>query len=320
MEEIQNNEIIVRLDNVTKTYISTSNKIKRDLFKKPAKFVTALDNVSLEVKSGEIFGLLGANGSGKTTIIKLLCSLINKDSGKIEIFSKNISQSRDYLKDVGAIVEAPSMFKNLTGRENLRYFAALSGLHSEERINDILNIVGLKDRADTLFGTYSLGMQQRLGIAQAIMTNPKLLILDEPINGLDPDGIIQMRELMLKLNKTYGTTIIISSHILSEMQELCDRVAILVSGKIVAIKDLKEVVSAEQKIIAKIECSNVEKAFEIISAIDGVEVRNVNGVIYVRCINDNLALVNKTLIKNDINVYGIVIKKRTLEDIYKELA
>ena len=311
---------IVEVNNLSKCFVSPINKIKRDYFHKEVKQVKALDDVSLEVKEGEIFGLLGANGSGKTTLIKLLCGLISKDSGQIKIFGKDIQNDREYLKDVGAIVEAPTMFKNLTGRENLRYFASLTGKLPEQRIDDILNLVGLSDRADTKFATYSLGMQQRLGIAQAIMTNPKLLILDEPINGLDPDGIMQMRELFQKLSKTYGTTIIISSHILNEMQELCDRVAILVTGKIVAIKELNEIVSTTQKEIAKIMCDKPQEAYDIISTLDEVEVKLVNDAVYVRCVNDKIALINKSLIKKDINIYSVTIKERTLEDIYKELA
>ena len=313
-------EVVVSMENVSKVYISAFNRIKRDYFKQDVKSVKALDEISMEVKKGEIYGLLGANGSGKTTIIKLLCGLIQADNGKICVLGKDVAKTREYLQEVGAIVEAPTMFKNLTGRENLRYFASLSGGLHEQRIQDILDLVGLTDRADSKFGTYSLGMQQRLGIAQAIMSNPKLLILDEPINGLDPDGIIQMRELMHKLNETYGTTIIISSHILSEMQELCDRVAILVKGKIVAVKSLKEVSNTQQKEIAKIDCSDPEKALPLIEKIEDVEVKMVNGAIYIKCEADKIALVNKTLIKNNIDIYGINIRKRTLEDIYKELA
>ena len=319
-KKVISDEVIVSMKDVSKIYISSINKIKRDYFKQNPPSVKALDSVSLEVKKGEIFGLLGANGSGKTTIIKLLCGLISKDGGEIKVLGSDVSLTREYLKDVGAIVEAPTMFKNMTGRENLRYFASLSGGVHEQRIQDILTLVGLKDRADSKFGTYSLGMQQRLGIAQAIMSNPKLLILDEPINGLDPDGIIQMRELLQKLCRTYGTTIIISSHILSEMQELCDRVAILVSGKIVAVKTLNELSETNQKEIAKIDCSDANKAFELISKIEGVEVRLVNGSIYIRCDGPKIAEVNKTLVNADINIFGITIKKRTLEDMYKELA
>lgn len=321
--DLRYSEVVISMKDVTKTYLSSFNKFKRDVFKQEVKSVKALDDISLEVNKGEIFGLLGANGSGKTTIIKLLCGLIGKDSGTITVLGSDVSKTRDYLKEVGAIVEAPSMFKDLTGRENLRLLASLSGGLDEQRIEDILNLVGLKNRADTKFGTYSLGMQQRLGIAQAIMTNPKLLILDEPINGLDPDGIMQMRDLFKQLNRSYGTTILISSHILSEMQELCDRVAFIVNGKIVAVKDLKVIDAAPQKTIAKIECDNPQKGYELISAIaekEGIEVKLVNNVVYVRCDNETIALINKTLIKGNVNIYSVNVKKRTLEDLYKELA
>ena len=314
------NNIIIKVENVSKIYLSPLNRLKRDVLKKEVKQVKALDDVSLEVKEGEIFGLLGANGSGKTTLIKLICNLITKDGGNITVFGKDVEKDRAYLQDVGAIVEAPTMFKNLTGRENLRYFASLSGGLPEQRIDDILNLVGLRDRADSKFGTYSLGMQQRLGIAQAIMSNPKLLVLDEPINGLDPDGIMQMRELFQKLSKTYGTTILISSHILNEMQELCDRVAILVTGKIVAIKDLKEIVDSTQKVIARIACDKPQEAFDAIEKLKDIEVKLVDEQVYVRCENEKIALINKELVKQDISIFSITIKKRTLEDIYKELA
>ena len=169
------------------------------------------------------------------------------------------------------------------------------------------------------FSTYSLGMKQRLGIAQAIMHNPKLLVLDEPINGLDPDGIIQVRDLLKKIRDSFGTTIIISSHILSELDALCDRVAILEKGHVVTVQSLEELEGQmDGKSVAKIECDNPEKAYEILSQED-LEVRNVDGIIYVRFAGDKMAEINKKLVLADILVKSIAVKKRTLEDVYKEL-
>ena len=315
-------ESVVVVSNLSKIYSSKLAKAKaKSNGGVPTKGIKALDNVSFSVKKGEIFGLVGANGSGKTTFIKILCGLIKDDGGTIKVFGKDIHGNREEIvKDLGAIVEAPTLFKDMTGIENLNYFAMLQGGLPAGRTDDVIELVGLGDRKKSKFSTYSLGMKQRLGIAQAIMHNPKLLVFDEPINGLDPDGIIQVRDLLLKIREAYGTTIIISSHILSELDALCDRVAILDKGHVVTVKSLEELEGqTEGKTIAKIECDNPTKAFDILSAEDGLEVKLVGGFVYVRFLGDRMAEINKKLVLQDILVKSIAVKKRTLEDVYKEL-
>lgn len=314
--EIKNNPII-EFRNVTKIY----NSSLFQKLKKGSKEIKAVEDVSFVVREGDIYGLLGANGSGKTTIIKLICGLIKKDCGEIKVFGKNIETNlTEVLKDIGALVESPTMFKEMTGLENLQYFAMLHGNISQQRILDIIELVGLTDRKDSKFSTYSLGMKQRLGIAQAIMSNPKLLILDEPVNGLDPGGIIQMRDLFKKIRDNYGTTILISSHILSEMQALCDKVAILNKGHIVVEKTLDEIENQENGYtIAKIECSDPTLAASVIEQMGDVEVKIVDNFVYIKFKGDRMAEINKELVLKDISVTSLSIRKRTLEDVYKEL-
>lgn len=322
--EIQEkNEEIVRLSKVTKIYSSFSDQLKKKLNPNGKyKEVVAVDNVDLVVEKGEIFGLLGANGSGKTTIIKMICGLIQPTEGEVFVFNKNVKmESYSIHKELGAIVEAPTLMKDLTGLENLEYFAKLQGGIDKRRILDILELVGLKERQNSKFSTYSLGMQQRLGIAQAIMHNPKLLVLDEPINGLDPDGIIQIRDLLTTINKEYGTTIVISSHILTEMQALCSKVAIMSKGKIVAIKSSQEVQEEGGDVtIACILCDDAIKGQNVINDFDQeIETRVLDNKLYVRFKGDKLSQINKQLIINDINILQVTVKKRTLEELYKEL-
>lgn len=321
---MENNEkkVVVKLDNVKKVYISSSDALRKKLNKQPKREIVAVDNVSLEIYEGEIFGLLGANGAGKTTIIKMLCGLIKPNQGKITIFGNDIEKNTEKaLENIGAIVEAPTLYQDMTGMQNLKYFAELQGGISKDRIDKIVEIVGLKDRINSKFSTYSLGMQQRLGIAQAIMHNPKLLILDEPINGLDPDGIIQIRDLLKSLVKEYNTTIIISSHILSEMQQTCTRVAFMKKGQVVTIKELSELEMNEDEVIACFTVSDIEKAESLIKQeYQDIPLKLKDGKLYIKTSQEGFSQVNKLLILNDIAIYNIAMKKKSLEDMYKEMS
>ena len=304
---------IIEIENVSKTHaLKGRNK---------GLPVTAGSNATLDVEEGEILGLLGANGAGKTTLIKLILGLATIDSGRIRIAGYDVVKSREKaLAKVGALVEAPTLFAEYTGWENLKYYARLQGSNiTDERLRAIVDLVGLSDRINSKFRSYSLGMKQRLGIAQAIMHKPSILLLDEPTNGLDPSGIAQMRELFINLKTELGTTIIISSHMLSEIQQVCDRVAFMAKGEIKAVKTMEEVnygVDAFRKF--SIECSNVDAACEVITS-QGVECKKEGGAIIVIADQNAIGDVVTTLVNSGINVYTVTNIKRALEGLYKEV-
>ena len=305
---------IIQIENVSKTYVLKG--------KNKGATVKAVANATLDVEEGEILGLLGANGAGKTTLIKLILGLANMDSGNITVAGYDVVRSREKaLTNIGALVEAPTMFAEYTGLENLKYYAKLQGGNiSDERIKAIVDLVGLNDRINSKFKSYSLGMKQRLGIAQAIMHKPAILLLDEPTNGLDPTGIAQMRELFVNLKNQLGTTIVISSHMLSEMQQVCDRVAFMAKGEIKAVKTMEEVnygVDTFRKF--SIECSDSATALEIISN-QGVECRKEGDALIVIANQTAVGDLVTMLVNSGINVYTVTKIKRTLEDLYKEVS
>jgi ABC-type multidrug transport system ATPase subunit len=200
---------------------------------KEFKEVKAVDNLSFTVNTGEVYGFLGQNGAGKSTTIRMLLTLITPSSGTIEIMGMNlVNHRKEILRQVGAIIERPDLYKYLTALENLKIFAVMSGMKiTEKQLMEQLDQVGLADRAHSKVKTYSQGMKQRLGLATALVHNPKLIILDEPINGLDPQGIAEVRNLILQLSREQGKTLVISSHLLSEMELIADSMLIIDQGK-----------------------------------------------------------------------------------------
>ncbi|MDQ2787294.1 MAG: ABC transporter ATP-binding protein [Chloroflexota bacterium] len=195
---------------------------------------TAVQGLDLAVRRGEVFGFLGPNGAGKTTTIAMILRLVAPDAGRVEILGYDVAREAETaLGRVGAIVETPTYYPYLSGLDNLRVFALARGGVPEQRIAAVLTLVGLRGRERDRFSTYSLGMKQRLGIAGALLNNPDLLILDEPTNGLDPAGIIEIRQLIRRLAEG-GQTIVLCSHLLGEVQQVCDRVAIMAGGRVVA--------------------------------------------------------------------------------------
>lgn len=204
-----------------------------------------LDNINLSVDQGEIFGFLGPNGAGKTTTIKIITGLIKSDRGRVFINDIDLFNEHDKaLSNIGAIVENPSLYGYLSAMDNLKIVARLRGVKFEELI-DIINVIGLKDRINDRVKTYSLGMKQRLAIGCALVGNPKLLILDEPTNGLDPGGVIELRNFLIKLSSENKITIFISSHQLSEIQHLCTRVAFINKGRILDIEDMNSILEED---------------------------------------------------------------------------
>lgn len=214
-----------------------------------------INDLNMTVFKGDVYGFLGANGEGKTTTIRMITSLIRSDSGEILINEKSVIKNRDQaIKNIGAMVEAPKFYENLSGYENLKLMAKLIDGTSDKDIYKLLELVGLKDRSKDKFASYSMGMKQRLGIANALLGNPDLIILDEPTNGLDPYGMRDINELIVSLAKTSNKTFIISSHLLHEMEGICNRAGILHDGKLCIEGDVKKLVSENN-------VSNLEELF-----------------------------------------------------------
>ena len=204
----------------------------------------AVDHLDLEIRQGEVFGFLGPNGAGKTTTIRMALGLIRPTDGSVQVLGRDVASDRaEILPKVGALVEQPALYLYLSGRDNLRAIANTLGGVSERRIDEVLELVALKGRDDDRVKTYSLGMKQRLGVAMALLHDPDLLILDEPANGLDPAGIVEMRDLLRQL-AAQGKTVFVSSHVLTEVRQICDRVAILSKGKLVTVADIDTLVGS----------------------------------------------------------------------------
>ena len=224
----------------------------RDLSKRYGKRL-AVNNLNMEVRRGEIFGFLGPNGAGKTTTIRMALGLITPTSGSIEILGKNVAQNRStVLPRVGALIETPALQLYLSGRDNLRAVSSVLGGLPDSRIEEVLELVGLAKRQKDRAKTYSLGMKQRLGVAIALLNDPEFLILDEPANGLDPAGLVEMRDLMRRLSAE-GKTVFISSHVLTEVQQICTRVAIINLGQLITESTVEELTRGEGAFVLELE-------------------------------------------------------------------
>ncbi|MGN8845237.1 ABC transporter ATP-binding protein [Niallia sp. HCP3S3_B10] len=282
---------------------------------------TILNDISFSINEGEILGLLGKNGAGKTTTLKIIVSLVSKTSGAIYI--NNINTEKQFIesmKHVGGIIENPEMYGYLSGYKNLIHFARMSNCKiSKSEIEKVVKLVGLEAAINKKVKTYSLGMKQRLGIAQAIIHKPSLLILDEPTNGLDPQGIYQLRSYLKELTKQ-GTSILISSHLLSEMQLLCDKLVIIDNGKILKTGSIDELVNASAENVVEFTVNNPSKAKEIIAGLFPVKKINVEEYkVTVKIDSNNIALVNQEFVKNGVIVTGIVTKQNSLEEQFLDL-
>ena len=276
-----------------------------------------LDNISLSVQKGSIYGFLGPNGSGKTTTIKLLLSLLKSSEDNISLFGKSLNGNREeVLGKIGSLIEAPALYHHLTGFANLKARAIIFGV-TEERIREILDIVGLTDAATKKAGKYSLGMKQRLGIGLALLSDPELLILDEPTNGLDPNGIIEIRKLIQKLATEYGKTIFISSHLLAEIERIATHVAILYHGKLSfegKISDLQGLKSAD----ILIETDRNDAAFELLNA-DYKVMQQGNFLRVAYQDQAQIASIVNALVHHKINVYSIYKEKKDLESLFLDI-
>lgn len=298
------------------SYILQTNHLTKTIGGK-----TLVKNINIHIKKGEIYGFLGPNGAGKTTVMKMITNLWKPTEGIIEIFGKPLTvQSYEALKRMGSIIEFPTFYEHMTGYENLVLHSEYMGYYNHGSIENALDMLGLTDAAKKLVKNYSLGMKERLGIARAILCKPELLILDEPTNGLDPAGIKQIRELLKTLCTEYGITVMISTHILSEIESIADRIGIIHHGTMKKEISMKEI---EQMSFAYIELSvqNEKKAAYLLS--EKLKLSNFKIVEKekIRIYDNHVSTqeISRVLTQNDVLVVAIGKKAETLEDYFLKL-
>lgn len=297
------------------------NVIKTNQLTKKYGKQTVVNEVNLHVKKGRIYGLLGRNGAGKTTIMKMILGLTSSTSGNVEVFGQSIvgKEKRIYPR-IGAIIETPGFYPNLTGTENLEIFAKLRGTAAPNAVKNALEIVGLSYKDKKLFSKYSLGMKQRLGIANAILHDPELLILDEPTNGLDPIGIAEVRDFMKKLSVEHGKTILISSHILSEISLLADDIGIIDQGVLLEENSMVELEKQNSNYIL-LQVSDIPKASLILERQFNTKDYSVQDEHTLRIYDTSLNMgeINKALIMQNMTVISLGLCNDTLEDYFKKI-
>ncbi|MBU3091013.1 ABC transporter ATP-binding protein [Clostridium sp. CM028] len=298
-------EYILKTSNLTKTY--------------NGKEVVA--NVNMNIKKGEIYGFLGPNGAGKTTIMKIMTNLVKPTSGEVEIFGEKLTDtSYEVLKRLGSIIEYPVFYERLTARENLELHCGYMGYHDKGAIDKAIDLVNLKNIDNKLVKDFSLGMKQRLGIARAITTKPELLILDEPINGLDPIGIKDLRNLFKMLSKEYGITILLSSHSLGEIEQIADTIGVINSGRLIEEVSMQSIRESNTEYI-ELVTKDYKKASYILSNnlnISNFKVLDI-GVIRIYEATVPQSIISKTLVLNDVLIEEITKKNSSLEEHFLNL-
>lgn len=284
-------EAVIQVKNLTKDF----------------KEVRAVDDLSFSVDAGEVYGFLGQNGAGKSTTIRMLLTLIEPTAGEIEIFGLNLKKHRkEILQQTGAIIEKPDLYKYLTAVENLKIFSRLSGIKvTEQKILDQLSMVGLAERANSKVKTYSQGMKQRLGLACALVHDPKLIILDEPTNGLDPQGIADMRRMIIHLSRDLGKTLLVSSHLLSEMEMVADSMLIINKGRKVVEGKVAELLNPEKSIVELV--STGDRAVQFIRQSDWAPFfqKQDGNMIRLEFDKKKISELNRQLVEQNIEVESI---------------
>ncbi|WP_068774395.1 ABC transporter ATP-binding protein [Paenibacillus sp. FJAT-26967] len=281
-----------------------------------------IDNLSFTVRQGEICGFLGPNGSGKTTTIRMMVGLMAMTAGEIRIAGYSIRTHRaQALARVGAIVENPELYPYMTGRKNMIHFARMAAEPvSDQRINEIVDLVGLSDAIHDKVKTYSLGMRQRLGIAQALLHKPTVLILDEPTNGLDPAGIRELRDYLRELARQEKIAILISSHLLAEVELICDRALIIQSGRLVGERAVRGTAGEDELVLVELELKGMERAGESDSSAQGYGlVKRESGIYTANISKSAIPELVADLVRDGIEVYQVAIRKPTLEDTFLQL-
>lgn len=274
-----------------------------------------VSDLTLDISPGQVFGFLGPNGAGKTTTIRMMVGLMSISKGDILISGHSVKDEFEQaVAQVGAIVENPEMYKFLTGYQNLVHFARMSPGVTKERIAETIERVGLTARIHDKVKTYSLGMRQRLGVAQAILHKPKLLVLDEPTNGLDPQGIRELRDYLRQLTQEEGLTVFVSSHLLSEMELMCDTVAIIQNGKLIDVRNLRAEAGSDALIEVAFELNDADRAADLIQ---GATVQG--NVLVMRVSREQIPDINAKLVSEGFQVYGIRNVTHTLEEQFLQV-
>src|SRR5258708_6223350 len=278
-----------------------------------------VDHLSMVVEGGDIFGFLGRNGAGKSTTIRMALGLVRPTSGHVRVLGYDMSrQPLRALKRIGAIIEAPAFYENFSGWQNLRMLAAMSGGVARQRIESVLEIVGLRERAHDPVRVYSHGMRQRLGIAQALLPNPELIILDEPTDGLDPQGLSETRALIRRLRDELGLTIMLSSHLLHEVEQICNRVAIIDEGRLLYQGPVEDLIAKDNWI--KLRVDRVEDAFKLLSRDPRLSLsRNGDQSLHVKMADEQIPLVNALLVQHGFHVMELSPQRESLEQAFLSL-
>ena len=276
----------------------------------------AADQINIHIKQGEVYGLIGRNGAGKTTVLKMICGLSNPTSGSFTFMGKSGAELKKHMKDIGSLIETPGLFPKMTAFQNVKLKCLSMGIKDNKYVSSLLEQVGLANVGKKPVQSFSLGMKQRLGIAIALVGDPKFIVLDEPINGLDPQGIAEMRHIIHKLTREKGLTIIVSSHILEELVKVADSFAIINNGKLLDEFSAEELTKRCSTFIS-LKTSSSEKATMVLEdmKIGDFEVLDEQNIRINSSIEDTSKVIDK-LVKSDINVYEFAFKQMTLEDYY----
>lgn len=292
--------IAICFDNLSKTYGRGS------------KAVRAVQNLTLEIEAGQVYGFLGHNGAGKTTTIRLMLDLIHPTQGDVFLFGQHVRRERRVLKRVGSLVEGATFYSFLTGSGNLEVLARTGNVYDPDRIAALLEQVGLSERAGQEVKEYSTGMKQRLGLAAALLNDPDLVILDEPASGLDPSGIQEIRRLIRRLADEQGKTVFFSSHILGEVEQVCDRVAIIRRGELVREGPIAGLLSATSQL--RIEAVPLDKAAAVLG--EHWEVACSEKWLTVSAAHTDAPLLVRRLVEHDVDVFQVRVERQSLEDFF----
>ena len=293
--------VILEVNNLSKTY----------------KNFKAIDDISFQVNKGDIYGFLGPNGAGKSTTLRMILGLIKPNSGEIKLNGSFINfKNKKYLNNIGALIERPDFYKNLSAYQNLKILYSMSRVNNPEIIHDVLHEVDLFDRKDDKVGSYSQGMKQRLGIAQTLLHNPQVIILDEPSNGLDPQGQADMRELILKINKDKGITVIISSHILAEIEKIANRMIVINKGQKIIEGDVGKLMSSES-IKLSIKTTSNKEIKNFFNSRD-IAYESNDDLYTISWLENNIDQLVKELHDNNISIFEIK-QLKTLEEYFLDI-